>query len=198
MTGLEYSILQAWRRPCGKGHDFKGLGTREEALLFSPDSMTELLEGIFKIEVQVRPVVRERRPMDRLSAAYLQEAHGGKALARGVWIMADKRPLIYAFSLIPVKSTAAGLLKTLEGEVPEPIGRTLSRGGVAFVKENLEAGVIQCPSVADGLHLPPGYTFFARRYVLRGEKSGTLAIKAAIIEVFSPELISTECIESPG
>jgi len=194
MTGLEYTILHPWRRPGGKSLDFKGLGKREEALLFSPDSMTELLEGIFKIEVEVRPVVRERRPMDRQSAIYLQGAEGAEALARGVWIMADKRPLIYAFSLIPVGSITAALLKILEGEVPEPIGRTLNSSGIPFVKNNLEAGVIRCPFVAEGLHLPADKTFFARRYVLRGEKEGALVIKAAIIEVFSTELISTDCI----
>ncbi|MFQ5480709.1 MAG: chorismate--pyruvate lyase family protein [Thermodesulfobacteriota bacterium] len=194
MTGLEYSILYPWRQAGQKSLDFKGLGGREEALLFSPDSMTEILEGIFKIEVEVRAVLRERRSMDIQSAAYLQDAEGAEALARGVWIMAHKQPLIYAFSLIPLGSVTAALLKALEGEVPEPIGRTLNSSGIPFIKENLEAGVIRSPFVAEGLHLPAEKTFFARRYVLRGEKSGALVIKAAIIEVFSPELISTECI----
>lgn len=196
MTGLEYTILQPWLSLCGKGRVFSGLGSREESLLSSPDSMTELLEGIFKIEVEVSPVIIERRLMDRQSAVYLQAQEGGEALARGVWIKAEKKPLIYAFSLIPVESVDKGLLTILEGQDPEPIGRTLNRNAIPFSKKNMEAGVIRCAAVAEGLHLPVEKAFFARRYVLSGERAGELAIKAAIIEVFSPELISTESIKA--
>jgi len=198
MTGLEYTILYPWQLQSGAGLTFKGLTSEKETLLFSPSSMTELLEKMFGTEVEVRPVVRERRLMDAQSAAYLHvaEGEGAEAAARGVWIMAETRPLIYAFSLIPLQSTAAGLLLALEGDEPEPIGRILNRGGISFIKENLEGGVIRCPFVAEEFCLSESHSFFARRYVLRGEKAGELAIKAAIIEVFSPKLISTKSIDA--
>ncbi len=198
MTGLEYTILYPWQQLSGVGLAFKGLTSEDETFLFSPSSMTELLEKMFATEVEVRPVVRERRSMDAQSAAYLHLADGvgEEAAARGVWIMAERHPLIYAFSLIPLQSTTAGLLAALEEDEPEPIGRILNRGGITFIKENLEAGVIRCPYVAEEFCLPESHSFFARRYVLRGEKAGELAIKAAIIEVFSPKLISTNSIKA--
>ncbi len=130
--------------------------------------------------------------MDARSAAYLQAPEGADALARGVWIKAHTRPLIYAFSLIPIDSVDKDLLDILAGEAIEPMGRTLSNNKIPFVKDNMEAGVIQCASVAEGLGFTADKAFFARRYVLTGKKAGTIAIKAAITEVFSPELITTD------
>jgi len=192
MTGLQYTILHPWLRLGSERPAFSGLDCREELFLSSPDSMTKLLEEMYGVELEVAAVLRERRALDRLSAAYLQAPEGAEALVRGVWIKADTRPLIYAFSLIPVDSVDEGLLAILEGEDLEPIGRTLNRNNIPFTKQNLEAGVIRCASVAGGLGLAEDNAFFARRYVLTGKKAGLLAIKAAITEVFSPELIATD------
>ena len=88
MTGLEYSILEPWTALLGGRSPFGGLGGREERFLCSSDSMTSLLEGTYGKEVEVRAVVRERRALDRRSAACLGAAEGGEALVRGVWIRA--------------------------------------------------------------------------------------------------------------
>jgi len=192
MTGLQYTILHPWLEQGNGQSAFAGLDSREELFLFSPDSMTKLLEEMYGVELEVIAVLRDRRAMDNLSAAYLQTDEGAEALARGVWIKAGAKPLIYAFSLIPLNSVDKDLLAILESEDPEPIGRTLGRGNIPFSKQNMEAGVIICPSVARGLNLAEDKAFFARRYVLTGQKTGRLAIKAAITEVFSPELISTD------
>jgi len=192
MTGLQYTILHPWLRQGAVRTAFSGLTPQEVFLLTSPDSMTRLLEEIYGVDIEVRPRLRERREMDNQSAAYLQTACGGEALARGVWIKAHCRPLIYAFSLIPIDSVDKTLLDILEGRNLEPIGRTLNSSGIPFTKQTLEAGVILCPTVAHGLGLADKKPFFARRYILTGEKEGAMAIKAAITEVFSPELISTD------
>ncbi len=196
MTGLQYSILRPWRRQGPGRITFKGLNGREELFLFSADSMTELLEKTYGVEPEVVAVLRERRRLDARSAAYLQAPEGAESLVRGVWIKAGDQPLIYAFSLIPVARIDKDLLEILEGKDPEPIGRTLNTSSIPFTKQNLEAGVINCASVAEGLGLTADKPFFARRYVLTGKKAGAIAIKAAITEVFSPELIAADRLKS--
>ncbi len=196
MTGLQYSILEPWRALSGGRSPFAGLRVSEERFLCSPDSMTSLLEEIYGAGIEVEAVVRERRTLDSRSAACLRASEGGEALVRGVWIKAGEEPLIYAFSLIPLESLESGLLLSLEGGRPEPIGRTLLSQGVSFTKEAMEAGIIRCPVVAEGLGIPAETPFFARRYLLVGEKDRALVIKAAITEVFSPGLISTEHVRA--
>jgi len=196
MTGLQYTILHPWRRQGPGRSAFNGLDVHEELLLSSADSMTELLEKTYGVELEVVAILRERRPLDARSAAYLQAPEGAEALVRGVWIKAGGRPLIYAFSLIPVARIDENLLGILEGKDPEPMGRTLNSNAIPFTKQNLEAGVIKCASVAEGLGLTADKPFFARRYVLTGKKAGAILIKAAITEVFSPELIAADRLKS--
>ena len=196
MTGLQYSIVLPWTGLSGGRSPFTGLRGREERFLCSPDSMTSLLEEIYGPGVEVAAVVRERRPLDPRSAAYLRASEGSEALVRGVWIRADERPLIFAFSLIPLETLERGLLQVLEANEPEPIGRTLRSQSVAFTKDAMEAGVIRCPIVAQGLGQPAETAYFARRYLLHGTKNDRLVIKAAITEVFGPELISAEHVRA--
>ncbi len=195
MTGLQYTILHPWTGLSGKRAPFQGLAPEEERLLCAQDSMTTLLEGLYGQSVSVSAVVRMRRPLEAQSAAYLGVQDGGQALARGVWIRAGNEPLIFAFSLIPIETLDRAILAILEAGDPQPIGRTLQKEGVDFTKEAMEAGVIRCPLVAEGLGRKSEEAFFARQYLLLGRKKSTLVIKAAIIEVFSPRLISAEHLQ---
>ncbi len=195
MTGLQYTILHPWLSLSAGRAPFTGLSDSEERFLCSSDSMTSLLEGIYGAGIKVAAVARRRRLIDNQSSAYLQVREGGEALVRAVWIKAADEPLIYAFSLIPLEGLEGGLLGTLERGDPEPMGRTLKKEGIDFTKKYMEAGVIRCTSVAEDLGLPLETAFFARRYVLIGEKAGATVIKAAITEVFSPRLISTENVQ---
>ncbi len=192
MTGLQYTLLHPWLSLSRRRAPFAGLREGEERFLSAPDSMTSLLEGLYKDRIEVTATLRGRRAMDSASAALLHAREGDEALVRGVWIKAGREPLIYALSLIPTATLDRGLLSVLEGGRPEPMGRTLNRQGVAFTKKDLEAGVIKCPLVAEGLGCGPETPFLARRYVLEGEKNKALAIRAAITEVFSPALISAK------
>ncbi len=57
-------------------------------------------------------------------------------------------------------------------------------------KEQLEAGVIESKGAARGFSIPEKTPLMGRRYILEGSNGpGKWVIKAALMEIFSPEII---------
>ncbi len=170
--------------------------------------MTEALERRFKVRVQAEVIVNGLTALPEATAAFLggggdgSAVEGEKALERGVWLKAGKLRLVYAHSLIPAEGVDAGLFEVLKGMDTEPIGRVLNSNNISFTKEKIEVGLVSCPQTALGLGIDGETTFFARRYILIGKKEGSASkgpsIRAAIMEIFSPGVISTASISAGG
>ena len=175
--------------------------------MLSPDSMTEALDRRFKVRVQAEVLVNGLTALPQETAGFLgggdrSAGEGEKALERGVWLRAGKLRLVYAHSLIPAGGVDAGLFELLKGMDTEPIGRVLNSNNISFTKEKIEVGLVNCPQTALGLGLDRETTFFARRYILTGIKEGSASkgpsIRAAIMEIFSPGVISTGSVSAGG
>lgn len=166
---------------------------QQRFLLLSDGSMTlnlELLTGS-KVEVEIR-----RSGLARLSknaAAYLEEEQGNPSLEREVWLTAGGKRLIYAQTLIPLNRIEEKLLEALRMEGNEPLGRVLNSKKIPFTKDRLEVGVVSCARASTDLGMDARTPLMARRYVLFN-KGDRWVIKAAVTEIFSPDVIGSPCI----
>lgn len=201
MTSLAFTLSQPWKKEAaGRLSGLSGLSPEERTFLLSPDSMTEALERQFGARVRAEVIVSGLTPLPEETAGFLGSGAGEKALERGVWLTAGKLRLVYAHSLIPAASVDEGLFEILKEMDSEPIGRVLESNNITFTKERIEVGLVSCPQTALGLAMDKDTTFFARRYILIGAKEGAPkkgpSIRAAIMEIFSPGVISTGSIST--
>lgn len=199
MTTLAFTLFEPWKKEAaGRLSGLSGLSPQEREFLLSPDSMTEALERHFGARVRAEVIVSGLTALPEETAGFLGAGEGEKALERGVWLTVGKMRLVYAHSLIPAGSVDEGLFKILKEMDTEPIGRVLDSNNITFTKEKIEVGLVSCPQTALGLGIDKETTFFARRYILTGVKEGAPSkgpsIRAAIMEIFSPEVISTGSI----
>ncbi len=213
------TLVQNWSRPQGGQADqglvpgLGPLGKSQEELLLSSGSMTLALEGFAGSTIHAELIKKGRTTLSREISDYIGLAPGtacqaGKeanaALEREVWLTAGSRRLVYARTLIPLECIDARLLDLLEENSNEPMGRVLNSRNIPFSKKRLELGTLRCPPLAADLELDPDTPLIARRYVLFNEKgagsprraegdsgpdNNAWSIKAAVFEVFSPELL---------
>ncbi len=197
-----YALLKGWFGAEGtegvKGPDKpdkydcprSGLLPHQKLLLFSDGSMTLDLELLYGSRVEVEVIFTGFTPLSKETAIYLNEPAGKKSMEREVWLTVNGKRLIYAWTLIPLDRMRDGLLKTLEENINEPLGRVLASKKIFFTKEQLEAGVIESKGAARGFSIPEKTPLMGRRYILEGSNGpGKWVIKAALMEIFSPEII---------
>lgn len=158
-------------------------------LLLSDGSMTrdlELLTGA-RVEVELRHAGAS--PLAKGAAEYLVEEPFKDALEREVWLLAGGRRLVYAHSLIPLDRIEPNLKTALEDMSHEPLGRVLASRKIFFAKDKLEVCTVRCENASRELGLPDDTPLAARRYILFN-KDRNWIIKAAVTEIFSPEIIA--------
>jgi chorismate-pyruvate lyase len=189
---LTYTLLKDWL----SGTDLMsaphvaGLAPRHRMLLLSDGSMTLELEAMVGLRVGVEVRLRGLTRLGQEDAAYLEEAADEPAVEREVWLKAGDTRLVYARSVMPLRTMEDGLLEAIETNYGEPLGRVLNSRGLPFTKAKLEAGVLRCASVAEDLGASADTPFTARRYVLLGlPRGGSVSIKASVIEIIAPALV---------
>lgn len=169
-----------------------GLRPHQKMLFTSGGSLTLDLELLLETEVKVGVVYRRQSCLDIETAAYLHAVPGAPVSERVVWLKAGHRHLVYAHTVFLLERTDPAILESLDRYFDEPLGKVLSQRRIVFTKSRMEGGVVVCAEAASALNLPEDSPLVARRYVLAD--SGAAAsqadtIKAAVIEVFSPEII---------
>ncbi len=181
--------------------------------------MTLALEDFAGSTIHAELIKKGRITLSKEISDYIglpRSKEASEALEREVWLTAGSRRLVYARTLIPLECIDARLLDLLEDKSNEPMGRVLGSRNIPFSKKKLELGTLRCPPLAANLELDPDTPFIARRYVLfndkgagrhsmpgsprragnprraegsRGPENKAWSIKAAVFEVFSPELL---------
>jgi chorismate-pyruvate lyase len=167
------------------------LSKGQKELLGSNTSMTLDLESLLGSTLAVEVRLRGETTIEREAAEYLGEPAGAPGFEREVWLTAEGKRVLYARTLIPLGSIDDNLLGVLEEEHAEPLGRVLKKRNVPFSKKRLEFGVVRCPRLAADLEIDAETPLVARRYILFSTQADNeLFIKAAVTEIFSPEIIS--------
>lgn len=184
-------MLAGWSQDCrGQGAVFAGLRPHQRLLLFSNGSLTLDLELLLETQVKVEVALKKNSILDNDTASYLGEEQGKATAKRVVWLLAGDKKIVYAETIFTVEQTDPALLASLDKCPDEPLGKVLSRGLIMYTKERMEIGIVRCAVAAVALGISPETPLFARRYVLSDSgvpKRGV--IKAAVTEVFSPEII---------
>jgi chorismate-pyruvate lyase len=189
---IPYKLKNGWDSVGSKADDqiLSLLKPHERPLVVSDGSMTLALELLLGARVSIELKRSDQTELDPEGAEYLQEKAGGLALAREVWLVADRKRLVFARSIMPIERIDKGILRHIEGHPAEPIGRVLADKNAYFSKQGLEIAIVNCPSVAFDLSIDQDTGFLARRYMLSSkDKKGSWLIKAAMTEIFSPELV---------
>lgn len=190
--GYSYALLKEWlgAEKARRSPFIEGLPTHQKLLLFSEGSMTVELELITRSRVEAEVRFTGETALSPEEAVCLGAAPGAKTTEREVWLTAGGRKLLYARTLIPAEMIDPAVHEALYGSKAgsEPLGRVLAENGILFAKERLEIGVVKSPSVSLELGVPAETPLFARRYILFNGNAGRWIIKAAVAEIFSPEL----------
>lgn len=195
---FSYTLLREWfeaeedrERP-----ELRGLKPHQKLLLLSDGSMTLDLELLYGSMVEVEVKYKGVSSITDEEADFLDENPEDSAMEREVWLTVNGKRLVYAHSLIPIACIEEGLKGELEKYSDEPLGRVLNSNKVFFSKERLQVGIVRCESAASDLGITPDIPFIARRYILfNKETPERWIIKAAVTEVFSPEIISSPYIK---
>lgn len=193
---LSYTFIKGWVKPGERAEPawWEKLPFAQRLLLLSDGSMTinlELFSGAGE-RVEADVMFSGVCALDADTAACLEEAVGKPALKREVWLKAGGKRLICARTVIPIDNASKGLIAVLEDEKdPQPLGRILRDRNIAFAKDKIELSVLSCPRVCGDTGLPDSTPLTARRYVLFTKPGDAgLTVKAAVTEIFSPELIA--------
>ncbi len=168
----------------------EGLKPHQKLLLLSDGSMTLDLELLFGSKVEVEIKFKGAGALPAEDASYLEERAGSPAMEREVWLTVENKRLVYAYSLIPAGRVAGKIKTALEEHSAEPIGRVLNSMKVFFAKDKLDVGVVTCPQASEDLGLALDTPLLARRYILSNRDGKDWIIKAAVTEIFSPEIVS--------
>lgn len=191
---FSYKLVDGWHGAKDGLRWAAGLKPHELLLLFSDGSMTLDLELLFGSRVEVEMISKGFTLLSGTAAEYLGEQAGKKAMEREVWLTVNGKRLIYAHTLIPLDCLGVGLLEVLEEKSSEPLGRVLAARKIFFTKVQLEAGVIESASAAKGFKAPENARLMGRRYILEDSQDGRWVIKAALMEVFSPDIIHVPAV----
>lgn len=190
-TGFSYSLIEDWtgELKARRMPFLEGLLPHQLLLLFSEGSMTTELELLSNRRVEAEIRFNGPAALSDAEADFLGAASGDEATEREVWLNAGAKRLLYARTLIPVKMIDQEVKAALDEKGSEPLGRVLASNGILFAKERLEIGIVRCPGATKDLLLPEETPLFARRYILFNKGTGGWIIKAAVTEIFSPELV---------
>ncbi len=191
---FSYTLIGGWlSSEKGFRGELGGLLPHQKLLLLSDGSLTLELELLWRSVVEVEVKFKGTTTLSKEAAEYLEEAPDKEAMEREVWLTIDGKRLVYAHSIIPLNCIEKGLKDALEAHSDEPLGRVLNTKKVFFSKKKLEVGKVVCRSAAADLGIEEDSPLIARRYMLYNDEGpGKWIIKAAVTEVFSPEIISTK------
>ena len=198
-NNFSYKLLAGWldiRLDAAKELLIR-LRPHQRLLLTSEGSLTLDIEQLLETEIKVELVNRNHSLIDSDTVAFLDSAAGAQVCERVVWLTAEKRRLVYAHTVFELERTDPAILEFLDRCLDEPLGKVLNHRHIYFTKSRMEAGVVNCPQAASTLKLAPDTRFIARRYVLNdtGLSTGNAnRIKAAVVEVFSPDIIPADTI----
>ncbi len=189
-SGIAYKPIRAWSAAQTATDGLAGIEPHQKLLLLSDGSLTLELEILTGCKIRAEVINTETIKISGRDANYLEVEPNCKALERTVWLMASGKRLVYAHTVMPLKGVDAGVLEAIEKTPDEPLGRVLLEKGIFFTKDKLEIAAIKCAEAAEGLGLKKDAPLFARRCMLtnKADKGGRL-IKAAVIEVFSPDIV---------
>ena len=197
-TGFSYTLLHDWvgaqseRALAG----LAGLKPHQKLLLLSDGSMTLDLELLYGSAVEVEVELTATASLSAADAAYLDEDESMEVTEREVWLTVGGRKLVWAHTLIPALCVSPEIKAALDANTGEPIGRVLNSKKVFFSKDRLDVGVVACAHASKGLGLAPDTPLVARRYILSNREGQNWLIKAAITEIFSPEIISARLLKN--
>lgn len=192
-SGIAYKPIKTWSAAQTATDELVGLEPHQKLLLLSDGSLTLELEILADDKVRAEVIATGTIEINGRDASYLEVEPNCKALERTVWLIASGKRLVYAHTVIPLKSVDADILEAIEKMPEEPLGRVFLEKGILFMKDKLEIAAIRCAAAAEGLGLKKDAPLFARRCILTNRRglppsSGRL-IKAAVIEVFSPDIV---------
>ncbi len=190
---FSYTLKGGWlSAEKGFCSELNGLLPHQKLLLLSDGSLTLELELLWRSIVEVEVKFKGTTTLSKEAADYLEEAPDKEAMEREVWLTIEGKRLVYAHSIIPLHCIESGLKEALEAHSGEPLGRVLNTRKVFFSKKKLEVGLVICHSASLDLGIDEASPLIARRYMLyNSEGPGKWIIKAAVTEVFSPEIISS-------
>lgn len=190
-SGFSYTLIKDWTGALEARHVpfVEGLLPHQLLLLFSEGSMTTELDLLSNERVEAEIRFNGPTALSGAEADFLGAKPGDDAIEREVWLNAGEKRLLYARTLIPMNMMDRDVKAALDEKGSEPLGRVLSSNGILFAKERLEIGIVRCPAASKDLNLPAQTPLFARRYILFNRGAHGWIIKAAVTEVFSPELI---------
>lgn len=189
---MDYSIAPGWKWIGNK--EAVGLCERLNMppqcrlLLLSDGSLTNFLEALSGFPVDVEIKDHEARRINKEEATYLEVLASQDAIIRDVWLIQDRKKLVYARSVFPLAGLDKDFLNKLSTSL-EPLGRNLTEQGLLTFKDKLEICAVHCKKINNLLNLAPEAILWAKHYRLSAQTpSGVEGIKASITEIFSPEL----------
>lgn len=171
---------------------FAGLRPHQRLLLASEGSLTLDIEQLMEADIKVDLICMANGLLGLDAASYLQAAPGARVCERVVWLTAGKKRLVYAHTIFLLEDTDPAIIEFLDRCPDEPLGKVLNCRRISFAKSRMEAGIAVCEQAASSLGLARDARFAARRYVLADSGASTgesSRIKAAVTEIFSPEII---------
>lgn len=163
----------------------------ERLILSSDGSLTRLLESLYLFPVEVEIKNHKLGHIENVIAEYLGVEPKQDAIIRDIWLKGDGKRLVYAQSIFLGADLDKDFLdKLIKGD--EPLGHLLRNHSLLTLRDKWEIGIVQCPEVASDLSIPSDTYLWARRYRLLANPLTGSGITAAIMEVFSPEVIRSK------
>lgn len=189
---MNYSIARGWKWIADKEALmlFKKphLTPQHRLLLLSDGSLTRFLETLNQSPVDVEIKNHATMRMEKDEAEYLEVDGIKEAIIRDVWLIQNKKKLVYAHSVFPLTGLDKGLLENISTSV-EPLGKNLTNRGLLTFKDKLEICAVHCSNVNNALNLAHKTILWAKHYRLEAQALSTRKkITASITEIFSPEL----------
>lgn len=190
---MDYSVVPGWKWIGDKETaglcESLNMAPQHRLLLLSDGSLTSFLEALNQYPMRVKIKNHKARKIEKEEAAYLEVDAFQDAIIRDVWLIQNRKKLVYASSVFPL----AGLDKHFIEEVAagiEPLGRTLVGHGLSAYKDKREICAVRCIDANRAFDLASDAVLWARRYRLAAQgHSGAKKIKASITEIFSPDIV---------
>lgn len=192
-----YTLIREWFSPFEqtRAPELASLLPHQRQLLLSDGSLTLEIQLLWKAMVEVEVRFNGLTTLGSKESIFLEETPDKGAIEREVWLTIDSRRLVYAHSLIPVDRIDKELMRDIDAHRDEPLGRVLTSKNVRFSKKKIELGVVRCEAASTGLGLDRHASLIARRYILHNiDGVAGHGIKAAVTEVFSPEIIEGDAL----
>ena len=189
---MDYSIAPGWKwiadkeaaRLCERLH----MPPQCRLLLLSDGSLTNFLEALSGSPVDVEIKNHETRRLNKEEATYLEVLASHDAIIRDVWLIQNKKKLVFAHSVFPLAGLDKDLLDNISTSI-EPLGKNLTNRGLLTFKDKLGICAVHCIDVNNALELASGTILWAKHYRLAAQAhSAGEKITASITEIFSPEL----------